>query len=141
VPPDNNYPSSKVDTEFLRQLAPRESKVKRGGGKQQDSGGGDFTFSNRSPAAGSTLTGSSNVLRAEVYDPSGIKQVSIEVSFQNGVYSSYRVSASGQEGYYELALSNMLPGAYFWRVRAKNNNRVEATSDTISFAIGEGKRK
>jgi hypothetical protein len=139
VPPDNNYASSQVDTEFLRQLAPRESKG--GGGKQQDSGGGESTFSNWSPVAGSTLTGSSNILRVEIHDPSGIKQVFIEVSFQNGAYSSYRANASaGQGGYYERALSNMPPGAYSWRVRAKNNNRVEATSDSVSFAIGEGKR-
>ena len=142
VSPDNHYPSSKVDTEFLRHLAPKNDK---GGGGKPPQESGDFTFTNWSPAAESTLTDSSNVLRAEVYhDTSGIKVVFIEVSFQNGAYSSDRVRGSGQQGdfgeYYELELSNMLPGAYSWRVRAQNNNRVEATSDTITFAI-EGKRK
>jgi hypothetical protein len=94
----------------------------------------DVTFSDLFPSPGAKLDSLSNSFYAKVEDPEGMKEVSFEISRDNGPYILYKkVSKSGSG--YELSLLNMSEGMYSWRIMAKNKKKASKTSAQTSFTI------
>jgi hypothetical protein len=94
----------------------------------------DVTFSDLFPSPGAKLASLSNSFYAKVEDPEGMKEVSFEISRDNGPYILYtKVSQSGSG--YELSLLNMSEGMYSWRIIAKNKKKASKTSAPTSFTI------
>jgi hypothetical protein len=94
----------------------------------------DVTFSDLFPSPGAELASLSNSFYAKVEDPKGMKEVSFEISRDNGPYILYKkVSKSGSG--YELSLLNMSEGMYSWRIMAKNKKKASKTSAQTSFTI------
>jgi hypothetical protein len=94
----------------------------------------DVTFWDLIPSPGAKLASSSNFFYAKVDDPKGMKEVSFEISHDNGPYKLYKkVSESGSG--YGLSLLDMSEGMYSWRIMAKNKKKAKKTSDPTSFTI------
>lgn len=94
----------------------------------------DITFPDLIPLPGAKLASLSNFFNAEVDGPEGMKEVSFEISHDNGPYILYKkVSESGSG--YGLSLLNMSEGIYSWIIMAKNKKKASNNSDPTSFTI------
>jgi hypothetical protein len=80
------------------------------------------SITNRSPSDGATISSTSVTFQATVTDPSGVKSVTVKITYPDGRTGSFS-AAAGSSGVWSVTLQNFTAGSWKWQVIAKDTVR------------------